>query len=109
MSEAIPERYENNPLFVILENYILHAIGRLEPEKARLLGETISGIWGGKAEQWKATVRRTLDLPETTDEDLLALWKQKSEEADQMQATMTPEDFARRVVDENYTHLNADL
>ena len=109
MDDSIPERYEKNPLFAVLENYILDTIGALGADKAHLLSQMVCQIWGGAPAAWKKTLRSTLDLPDSTDADILRLWKQKQEEAGLRQESMTPEDFAQQVVDENYANLNADL
>ena len=100
MDDSIPERYEVNPLLVYVENYVLDAIGELGEEKVKLLGESVAAVFGGTALEWKKTLRKTFDLPGTTDQDLVKLWKQRREEADAMQETVTAEDFAREVADE---------
>lgn len=107
MENSIPDRYEKNPMLVVLENYVLDAIGKLEPAKAARLNEMICRTFGGK--DWKATIREQFALPRDTDETLRQLWKQKSEEAEATQSEPpAPEDFARQSVDEMFTGLGGE-
>ena len=103
VEDSIPDRYEKNPMFVVLENYVLDALGLLAPEKSAKLNEMISRTFGGK--DWKQTIRAQFDLPRETDENLRALWKGRQEEADVKQEETSPEDFAREVVDEMFADL----
>jgi hypothetical protein len=104
VESSIPDRYEKNPLLVVLENYVLDALGLLEPEKAAKLNDMICRTFGGR--DWKATVRDQFALPKDTDHSLKTLWKQKQEEADASQIDPpSPEDFARQIADD----LIADL
>jgi hypothetical protein len=104
LDDSIPDRYEKNPMLVVVENYVLDAIGELDPDKAKLLNEMICKTFGGT--DWKAVIRQQFDLPKETDDNLRALWKQRREEAEQTQADLIPaEDFAREVVDEMFRDL----
>jgi len=103
MQSEIPERYQNNPLLVILENYVLSAIGQFPPEKAAAMEEVILKTFGGT--DWKATLRREFDLPDITDDVLEKMWKQRREEADETQTEITPELFAQEAVDELFADL----
>jgi len=104
VESSIPDRYEKNPMLVVLENYVLDALGLLEPEKSAKLNDMICRTFGGK--DWKATVREQFALPKDTDQSLKNLWKQKREEADAQQVDPpSPEDFAREIADD----LIADL
>jgi hypothetical protein len=100
---AIPDRYEKNPMFIVLENYVLDSIGELEPEKYAKLNEILTKTFGGT--DWKKTIRETYDLPPETDANLQQLWKQRQAEADLKQETLTPDVFARQVVDEMFSNL----
>ena len=91
-------------MLVVLENYVLDALGLLEPDKAAKLNDMICRTFGGK--DWKATVREQFALPTDADQSLKNLWKQKQEEADAQQVDPPlPEDFARNIADD----LIADL
>ncbi|HUO08799.1 MAG TPA: hypothetical protein VM008_10900 [Phycisphaerae bacterium] len=103
MQDSIPDRYEKNPMLVVLENYVLDALGLLEAEKAAKLNEMICRTFGGK--DWKQTVRQQFALPADTDATLRQLWKARQEEAEVKQEELVPEDFARVVVDEMFAGL----
>jgi hypothetical protein len=106
VENSIPDRYEKNPMLVVLENYVLDAIGLLPPDKSAKLNDMIGRTFGGTS--WTATVREQFSLPPDTNEKLLLLWKQKTEEAEAQQHDLAPEDFARQAVDEMFTGLGAD-
>ena len=75
MDEAIPDRYENNPMLAVLENYVLEAIGKLDPDKSKLLNEMICRTFGGT--EWRRVIREQFDLPKETDDNLRHLWKRR--------------------------------
>jgi hypothetical protein len=103
LDDALPERYEKNPMFVLLENYVLDAIGHLEPEKAERLNEVLTRNFGG--DDWRKTLRQQFDLPQETDENLTLMWRQRQDEADAKGEGVSPEQFAREVVDEMFSDL----
>jgi hypothetical protein len=105
MENSIPDRYEKNPMLAVLENYVLDAIGKLEPDKAELLNKMICQTFGGT--DWKKVVREQFDLPRETDDNLRAMWKQAQEEAEAAQEDLSPEEFARDVVDELFSDLGS--
>ena len=103
---AIPSRYEQNPMFIILENYVLDSIGHLDPEKYARLNDVISrNLGGGEGTDWKQTIREQYDLPPDTDANLKTLWQQRIAEANAQQESLTPEDFAREIVDTMFSDL----
>lgn len=105
MLDASDDRYLANPLRLLFEAYILDTLSHLPPAQTDLIARTIASTFGGPPAQWKHTLRHTFDLPDDTDANLRQLWQQRQEEAEQTQLTLTPETFARQIVDENYLHL----
>ena len=103
MEESIPDRYEHNPMLVLVENFILDAIGKLEPEKAQRLEEIVNRTFGGT--DWRATIRNQFGLPADTSATLAQLWKARQEEADHTQQDLSPEDFAREQADELFREM----
>ena len=97
MEDSIPDRYEKNPMLVLVENFILDAIDRLEPEKEARLSEIVNRTFGGK--DWRATMRAQFALPADTQATLQQLWKRRQEEADLKQEDLAAEDFAREQAD----------
>ncbi len=104
-TEPIPDRYEQNPMLAILENYVLDTLGLLPAEKSRQLALILNRTFGGT--DWKKTLRDQFNMPPDTDDTLRLMWKQKQEEADALQTDneLAPEHFARDVVDEMFKGL----
>jgi len=103
MQDSIPDRYEKNPMLVLVENYILDTLGTLEPAKVAKLNEIVCRTFGGK--DWRSAIRHQFHLPPDADDSLKALWKQRQEEADTTQQDFTPEDFARDHADQIFRDL----
>ena len=103
-AEVEPERYKGRPLLVLLENYVLHCIGALDfGADARLL-YIVQQVFGGDAD-WKTTIRQQLHLSDGLDNDLREMWRNSQARADQLQVQLHPVQFAKMVVDENWSHL----
>ncbi|MCL2641156.1 MAG: hypothetical protein FWD53_09955 [Phycisphaerales bacterium] len=99
MLEQIPDRYEDNPMLIIVENFILDAIGELDAEKEKRLSEMLCRTFGGM--DWRAVVRGQMDLPVEIGEQLRVEWKRCLVESDVKQEdAIFPEDFARAIADE---------
>jgi hypothetical protein len=103
MDEAIPDRYEHNPMLAVLENYVLAAIDKLDPDKAKLLNEMICRTFGGT--DWRHIIRAQFDLPKETDDNIRQLWKQRQEQADAAQEDLSADQFSQEIVDELFADL----
>lgn len=103
-AKVMEGRYAGRPLLILLENYILSTIGHLTPEKEAINASITQRIFGG-GEDWRGTLRGTLRLEATVDEDLCRMWGEQQAAARDAGAAAVPEDFARRVADENFAHL----
>ncbi len=97
MEESIPDRYERNPMLVLVENFILDALGKLEPQKAARLNEIVNRTFGGT--DWRATLRQQFALPADTEATLNQLWQRRQAEAELKQEDLAVEDFARETAD----------
>ena len=98
LDEGVPNRYEHNPMLAVLENYVLDCIDKLEAEKGEKLGAILERTFGGS--DWRKTVREQFGLPSDTAVQLRGAWKQRCEEAETMQAEVTPEQFAQEIADD---------
>jgi hypothetical protein len=98
------DRYAGRPLLILLENYVLSCIGHLSSDKEAGLLSVTRRVYGG-GDDWKATLRSTLQLGDSLDESLRQMWTTNQERAKQANVTLTPEDFARMIVDQNFAHL----
>jgi hypothetical protein len=99
-----PRRYEGKPLLMLLESYILDCIGQLPAEKEAGLPPIVQRLYGG-GEDWKATLRAKLGLPDSIDENARVMWARHQQSLKQPGPTLAPEDFARRVVEESFAHM----
>jgi hypothetical protein len=98
------DRYEGKPLLILLENYVLSCIGQLPADKEAGLLSVTQRVFGG-GDDWKATLRATLQLGDSLDDSLRRMWTTNQERAAQAGVTLTAEDFARMIVDQNFAHL----
>ena len=101
-----PERYRGRPLLVVLENYILAAIGELPRDDPQMRAIVQQAFGGG--EDWMATVRAVLDLNDSIDASLQAMWVRNQEIARQKGVALHPVQFAKMVADQNFAHLLDD-
>ena len=98
------DRYAGKPLLILLENYVLDCIGELPLDKQAGLREIVKRVYGG-GDNWKATLRDTLRLGESIDNSFREMWAKNQQIAKQANQTLTPEQFARMVVDQNFSEL----
>ncbi len=103
MNDSIPDRYEQNPMLVLIENYILDTLNKLEPAKTAQLNAIVCRTFGGT--DWRKAIREQFQLPPDTDTTLRQLWNQRQEEANAQQTDLSPEDFARDQADELFQNM----
>ena len=75
-----------------------------ERERPAKIVNVVRKVYGG-GDDWKATMRTTLQLNESLDENLRAMWFRNQEIAKKTNQVLTPEEFARMIVDENFLSL----
>lgn len=98
------DRYAGKPLLILLENYVLDCIGQFPEDKRAAMVAVTTRVFGGD-DDWKSTVRTTLQLGESLDEHLRQMWVTNQQIAAQTGQTLSPTDFARMVVDKNFSSL----
>lgn len=103
-AEPEPERYRGRPLLVVLENYVLAAIGELAPDRSGTVGELVQRVFGGGAD-WMGTVRQCLELAPTLDDDLRRMWSDAQRQATERGITLHAVQFAKMVADQNFAEL----
>lgn len=101
---TMDSRYAGKPLLILLEGYILDCIGHLPRERDAALTQVVQQVYGGGSD-WKATLRSVLHLEDTLDNHLREMWANNQGIAHTFGTKLTPEDFARQVVDENFAQL----
>ena len=103
-AEAEPERYRGRPLLVVLENYVLAAIGELPADKRAGVGLVVQRVFGGGAD-WMQKVRQQLGLDDSLDESLRQMWPRNQTVAREQGTTIHPVQFAKMVADQNFAEL----
>jgi hypothetical protein len=84
--------------------YVLDVIGSLPPERQASAQKIVQTAYGGGMD-WKATLRTTLQLGESLDQSLRDLWARNQDIARRTNQTLSAEDFARAIVNENFASL----
>ena len=102
-AEAEMDRYEDRPLLLVLENYILDAIGALEVEKNAGMTTLIRKIFGGDGD-WRKTVREALEFDESLDDALREMWTNNQKIASEANVELHPVQFAKMCADTNFAH-----
>ena len=99
-----PERYEEKPLLIVLENYVLDTIGELPIDRQVGVRQIVQNVFGGD-DDWRRTVRSRLALPDTLDDALRQAWQQNQDLARQNEVDLHPVHFAKMIVDTSFAHL----
>jgi hypothetical protein len=94
-------RYDGKPLLVILDNFVLSAIGHTSPETEHRLIQVVNRVWPG-AGDWKTRVCEQLQLAPNIEDELQALWRRNLQIAADAGAELSPQEFAVMVVDTNF-------
>jgi len=83
---------------------VVSVVGALPPQKEAGLAEITMRVFGG-GEDWKATLRATLKLDLAMDASIRGMWERNQSRARDAGVVLTPEEFARMIVDSNFAHL----
>lgn len=92
--DASEKRYAGRPLLRLLDCYVLALTGHLHPEMEAKVATYVKGRFGGD-DDWKATLRRSIKLPDDMDERIQGLWRSQEPGTD-------PLAFATSVSDANF-------
>jgi len=96
--------YAGRPMLMMMEAYVLDCIGHLPVERRRVAAEIVQKVWGG-GDDWKATIRGATGLQDGIDEFFRATWDRNTEKARATNVSLSPQQYARMVVDTNFAHL----
>lgn len=102
--EAEPERYRGRPLLIVLENYILAAIGELPADKQAGVAKIVQTVFGGGPD-WMKTVRAQLHLGDGLDATLRGMWERNQATAARNGVPLRPVQFAKIFADQNFVEL----
>ena len=96
-------RYDDKPLLVIIENYILDVIGELNDENRKLTEKVVLDAFAAEGD-WHEALRKTLGLTIELDDELNALWAKNQQIAIEDQIELTPVAFAQMIDDDNFAN-----
>ena len=97
-------RYDGKPLLRLLDLYVLRAIGELSPdqeENMNRIAPKLQARFGGGG-QWHEAVERAVGMEAEAAQDIRDMWARNQEVARANGLTLTPEEFAMMVVDDNF-------
>ena len=97
-------RYDGKPLLRLLDLYVLRAIGKLSPdqeENMNRIAPKLQARFGGGG-QWHEAVERAVGMEAEAAQDIRDMWARNQEIARANGLTLTPEEFAMMVVDDNF-------
>lgn len=104
-AEAEPDRYEEQPLLLIVENYILDCLGEFDSSKHDGMGLLVQKLFGGSG-SWQDAVRDVMDLPEDFDAEVRSLWAKNQKIASEAKQEIHPVQFAKLCADESFADLS---
>jgi hypothetical protein len=97
------ERYKDKPFLLMLEAYVLDAIGEL-PGPMEQLTKTVSGKFFGGGD-WRKRLREEVGFDRSLNDQLKALWKENLQIAKDKGAELSPHDFAQALVEANFSQI----
>jgi hypothetical protein len=96
-------RYKDKPFLLMLEAYVLDAIGQL-PSHMESLTKTVSGKFFG-AGDWRKRLREEVGLDKSLNAQLQQLWKENVQIAKEKGVELAPTDFAQALVEANFSQI----
>jgi len=101
---ASNERYDGRPLFILLDCYVLWAIGELDQTQESLMVEIepkLSEIFHRQG-NWRDITAQVMGFPEEMPELIRAMWAENTGIAAQNSTRLNPKQFAQMFVDSNF-------
>jgi hypothetical protein len=94
-----PQRYRGRPLLLVLEAYVLDTIEELPPQMQERVPELVERAFGGKKEDWRATVRGQLRWKPEMDQAIRDDWNSYQAKARSQGVEANSLDFAQQFAD----------
>lgn len=86
-------------MLAVIEGYALAAIGQLPAGQEAILAPSVQHAFGG-GDDWRATVRKTMNWPANLDERIQSDWREFSEKATKAGTAPDARAFARNFADQ---------
>ncbi len=96
-------RYHNKPFLLLLEGFVLDAIGALPPEIESAAEVIATKVFEGK--DWRTQLQAQIGLPKDFAQQLSGLWAENQKIAEQKGVTLAPKDFAQALVEANFSEI----
>jgi hypothetical protein len=96
-------RYRGKPLLLLLEKYVLWAIGELPERDAAKLEELTPNLQATfkRGGNWQSMIANEMGFGPNIQDSLIKMWKKNLEIARQNRVILTAQKFAEMVCDEN--------
>jgi hypothetical protein len=97
-------RYDGKPLVMLLEHYVLWSIGELpEVQEKTLLAMTpmLQSTYSTSG-TWQQVIASVMQFPVGLPTTLRGMWSRNLELARKSGTTLTPQQFAEMIVDDNF-------
>ena len=93
-------RYQETPVYLFFEKYILNVIGKLSQDKIEILQQiNLQDTFSTQNSEWKEVIREVLKLSSTIDIAILAYWYKKLDISQAQGIEIDPEQFSKEFVD----------
>ena len=92
-------RYGKKPMLAVLEGYALATIDQLPAGQEAILAPKVQSAFGG-GDDWRGTVRKTMNWPANIDERIQYDWRQFSQKATASGSAADAKAFARSFADQ---------
>ena len=98
------DRYEQNPLFRLIEFYVLWAIDALpdgERKTLEAMAPKLTTIYGGDG-SWQRAIAAAMHFPPDMPDTIRQMWVENSQIARDNHMELEAQDFAQMFVDANF-------
>jgi len=93
-------RYQDTPVYLFFEKYILNIVGYLADDKREILEDiNLQEIFNTRSSAWRDAVKEVLHLSDTIDIAILYQWHLYIEQAQNEDQEADPDAFSRNFVD----------
>ena len=92
-----------SPAVLLLESFVLDAIGASSDERERLAERMVRQVFGRTDADWREVLHEEFGLAAGIDAQLREMWTQARALARQRDVELTAEQFASMVVEENFS------
>lgn len=92
------DRYEREPMLLLIESYALDVIGALAHDKEIAVSKIVLRTFGG--DDWRETLRKTMGWQPDVNANLLANWESAKRFAIEQGIDPDPVGFAQMAADE---------